>query len=77
MVIATVMMCATTYQIGTPDVPQRFQPGDVAMNSEPVPLNPLIAVDQRFTRLRLAFSLASLSSVTPSSGKMLDANNRI
>ena len=34
MVIATVMMCATTYQIGVPDVPQRFQPGDVAMNSE-------------------------------------------
>ena len=34
MVIATVMMCATTYQIDNPDVPQRFQPGDVAMNSE-------------------------------------------
>jgi len=41
MVIATVMMCAATYQIGNPDVPQRFQPGDVAMNSKlpffPVP----------------------------------------
>ena len=34
MVIATVMMCATNYQIGNPDVPQRFQPGDVAMNSK-------------------------------------------
>ena len=37
MVIATVMMCATTYQIGNPDLPQRFQPGDVTMNSETSP----------------------------------------
>ena len=28
-------MCATNYQIGNPDVPQRFRPGDVAMNSKP------------------------------------------
>ena len=34
MVISTVIMCATNFQIGNPDVPQRFQPGDVAMNSE-------------------------------------------
>jgi len=34
MIIATVMMCATTYLIGNPDVPQRFQPGDVSMNSK-------------------------------------------
>lgn len=34
MVIATILMCATTYQIGNPDAPQRFRPGDVAMNSK-------------------------------------------
>ena len=33
MVIVTVMTCATTYQIGNPDAPHRFQPGDVATNS--------------------------------------------
>ena len=75
MVIATVMMCATTYQIGNPDVPQRFQPGDVAMNSEfsffRILRLPLI------TGLRLTFSLASLPSVILFSSKMLDTDNRV
>lgn len=35
MVISTILMCATAYQIGNPGAPQRFQPGDVTINSKP------------------------------------------